>query len=140
MCLCVYAHVCVRTCVYARVRVCVCMYVCALTVTYNINIGCFVTNILLAVGLFGFFGGITNWIAMELFFVKVPLIYGRCVSVCACVSSSDHRNISGVVGKHYLMIRETFKRIVVEVLFSPTALDEYLQDERNNMNKLLNIG
>lgn len=84
--------------------------------------GCFVTNILLAVGLFGFFGGITNWIAMELFFVKVPLIYG-----------------SGVVGKHYLMIRETFKRIVVEVLFNPTALDEYLQDERNNMNKLLNI-
>ena len=47
---------------------------------------------------------------------------------------------SGVIGKHYLMIRETVKRIVVEVLFNPTALDEYLQDERNNMNKLLNIG
>ena len=38
------------------------------------------------------------------------------------------------------MIRETIKRIVVEVLFNPTALDEYLQDEQNNMNKLLNIG
>jgi len=45
-----------------------------------------------------------------------------------------------VIGKHYLMIRETVKRIVVDVLFNPTALDEYLQDERNSMNKLLNIG
>ena len=45
-----------------------------------------------------------------------------------------------MIGKHYVMIRETIKRIVIEVLFNPTALDEYLQDERNNMTKLLNIG
>ena len=44
-------------------------------------VGCFVVNILHAVGFFGFCGGITNWIAVELFFVKIPLIYGRCVIV-----------------------------------------------------------
>ena len=48
--------------------------------------------------------------------------------------------ISDVIGKHYLMIREVIKRIVVEVLFNPSALDEYLQDVQNNMNKLLNMG
>ena len=55
-----------------------------LAVTYIVFIalvGCFVVNILHAVGFFGFCGGITNWIAVELFFVKIPLIYGRCVIV-----------------------------------------------------------
>ena len=67
---------------------------------------------------------------------------GVCIHVYVYNVSSNHQYTltSGVIGKHYLTIREMIKRIVVEVLFNPTALDEYLQDEQNNMNKLLNIG
>ena len=54
-------------------------------------------------GFFGFFGGLTNWIAVELFFVKIPLIYGRCVScIYVCLSVCQFVSVSVcVVDKPY---------------------------------------
>ena len=60
---------------------------------FNTLVGCFVINILRAMGMFGFFGGIANWIAVEMLFVKIPLIYGRygivCCVVCSVLISSN---------------------------------------------------
>lgn len=74
-------------CVCTRARMCM---LCAVHVhVYNIITvaGCLVVSVLRAVSFFGFCGGITNWIAVELFFVKIPLIYGRYVYEYYCESS-----------------------------------------------------
>ena len=71
------------------VCVCVCLSVClcvCVIVTCSTLVGCLVVSILRAVSFFGFCGGITNWIAVELFFVKVPLIYGRYVCMYVIVN------------------------------------------------------
>ena len=35
----------------------------------------------MSIGLFAFSGGFTNWIAIQMLFYKIPLIYGQYVSV-----------------------------------------------------------
>ena len=33
-------------------------------------------RVLRAVGLFGFIGGVTNWVAIEMLFVRIPYLIG----------------------------------------------------------------
>ena len=42
-------------------------------------VGCISVRVLRAVGLFGFIGGITNWVAIEMLFVRVPFLIGTYV-------------------------------------------------------------
>ena len=59
----------------------------------------------LAVGLFGFAGGVTNWLAVKMLFDRVPLLYG-----------------SGVIPARFREIRQAVKDAIMEYFFD----EEYL--------------
>ena len=61
---------------------------------------------LLAAGVFGFAGGITNWLAVKMLFDRVPLLYG-----------------SGVIPNRFREIRATIKDLIMTHFFG----EEYLQ-------------
>ena len=60
----------------------------------------------LAVGLFGFAGGTTNWLAVKMLFDRVPLLYG-----------------SGVIPARFRAIREAVKDAIMRYFFD----EEYLR-------------
>merc|ERR1719486_359584 len=66
---------------------------------------------LLAFGLFGFAGGITNWLAVKMLFDKVPGLYG-----------------SGVIPNQFDEIRSAIKTAIMASFFDETFLREYLRD------------
>jgi len=61
---------------------------------------------LLAAGVFGFAGGITNWLAVKMLFDRVPLLYG-----------------SGVIPNRFREIRATIKGLIMTNFFD----EEYLR-------------
>jgi uncharacterized membrane protein YheB (UPF0754 family) len=61
---------------------------------------------LLAAGVFGFAGGITNWLAVKMLFDRVPLLYG-----------------SGVIPNRFREIRSTIKGLIMTHFFD----EEYLR-------------
>ena len=60
----------------------------------------------LAAGLFGFAGGVTNWLAVKMLFDRVPLLYG-----------------SGVIPARFRQIRATVKELIMHHFFA----EEYLR-------------
>ena len=65
----------------------------------------------LAAGLFGFAGGITNWLAVKMLFDRVPLLYG-----------------SGVVPSRFREIRETIKSLIMTHFFDEQYLRRFFAD------------
>lgn len=63
----------------------------------------------LAVGLFGFAGGVTNWLAVKMLFDKVPLLYG-----------------SGVIPMRFREIRQTVKDAIMRYFFDEEYLERFL--------------
>ena len=66
---------------------------------------------LLAAGLFGFAGGITNWLAVKMLFDRVPLLYG-----------------SGVVPGRFREIRETIKDLIMTHFFDEQYLRRFFAE------------
>ena len=66
---------------------------------------------LLAAGLFGFAGGITNWLAVKMLFDKVPLLYG-----------------SGVIPNRFREIRETVASLIMIHFFDADHLERFFAD------------
>lgn len=64
---------------------------------------------LIAFGLFGFAGGFTNWVALQMLFYRIPLVYG-----------------SGVIPSRHKKIRETVKNVVLSAFFDEGFLDKYV--------------
>mmetsp|Transcript_25627 Transcript_25627/g.84371 ORF Transcript_25627/g.84371 Transcript_25627/m.84371 type:complete len:307 (-) Transcript_25627:141-1061(-) len=64
---------------------------------------------LLAFGLFGFAGGVTNWLAVKMLFDEIPGVYG-----------------SGIIPKQFKQIRSTIKRMIIDTFFDPEFLKEQL--------------
>jgi len=60
-------------------------------------------------GLFGFAGGITNWLAIKMLFDRVPGLYG-----------------SGVIPNRFVEIRETVKNVIMGTFFDEEYLRKYL--------------
>jgi hypothetical protein len=85
--------------------------------------GCVSVRVLRAVGLFGFIGGVTNWVAIEMLFVRIPYLIG-----------------TGVVAKQYKELREGIRRIVVNTLFDPTAVSKYFSGQRKYAIEMLHLG
>mmetsp|Transcript_17824 Transcript_17824/g.21359 ORF Transcript_17824/g.21359 Transcript_17824/m.21359 type:complete len:280 (+) Transcript_17824:82-921(+) len=69
-------------------------------------------KIILAFGLFGFSGGLTNWIAIVMLFDEVPGLYG-----------------SGIIPKQFKQIRITMKNMIMDTFFDPKFLDKQLKDK-----------
>ena len=64
---------------------------------------------ILATGLFGFAGGVTNWLAVKMLFDKVPLLYG-----------------SGVIPARFREIRATIKTLIMTHFFDEEYLRRFL--------------
>ncbi|XP_065197501.1 uncharacterized protein LOC135829018 isoform X2 [Sycon ciliatum] len=65
-----------------------------------------------ALGLFGFSGGVTNWLAVKMLFDRIPLLIG-----------------SGVITRRFQEIRETIKQVILDTIFEPEAMQDYI-DQR----------
>eukprot|EP00116_Pleurobrachia_bachei_P009079 sb/3469341/ len=62
-----------------------------------------------AFGLFGFAGGVTNWLAIRMLFEKIPFLIG-----------------SGVLLSNFAEIRDNVKRTTMETYFDPGPLSNYV--------------
>eukprot|EP00004_Rigifila_ramosa_P002908 TRINITY_DN12971_c0_g1_i1.p2 TRINITY_DN12971_c0_g1~~TRINITY_DN12971_c0_g1_i1.p2 ORF type:complete len:294 (-),score=80.97 TRINITY_DN12971_c0_g1_i1:48-929(-) len=71
---------------------------------------------ILEFGLFGFAGGITNWLAVEMLFEKIPFLYG-----------------SGVIPTRFKEIRETVKNTILKTFFDPVFLERYLSQKADQL-------
>lgn len=65
---------------------------------------------ILAFGLFGFAGGVTNSLAIKMLFDRIPGVYG-----------------SGVIERQFMEIKDTIKKVIMETFFDPKYLEVYLQ-------------
>mmetsp|Transcript_34315 Transcript_34315/g.55703 ORF Transcript_34315/g.55703 Transcript_34315/m.55703 type:complete len:313 (-) Transcript_34315:73-1011(-) len=66
----------------------------------------------LTFGLFGFSGGVTNWLAVKMLFDKIPFLYG-----------------SGVIPRRFKEIREAVKKTIMTAFFNPEFLKKYLANQ-----------
>jgi len=66
---------------------------------------------LLAAGLFGLAGGLTNWLAVRMLFDRVPLLYG-----------------SGVIPARFREIRAAVRELVMSHFFAPDYVQRYLRE------------
>ncbi|KAL0238896.1 hypothetical protein PCE1_004587 [Barthelona sp. PCE] len=79
-----------------------------------------ITDIVLSFGIFGFSGGITNWLAIKMLFDKVPLLVG-----------------SGVITHKFKEIREAFKTMIMTMFFDERFLKRYFKTKGSEFfNKL----
>lgn len=67
---------------------------------------------ILAVGMFGFAGGVTNWLAVKMLFDRVPLLYG-----------------SGVIPNRFREIRTTIKDLIMEHFFDEEYLRRFFAEQ-----------
>jgi len=82
----------------------------------------FVPYLIFQFGLFGFAGGITNWLAIKMLFDKVPLLYG-----------------SGVIPSRFKEIRETVKNVIMATFFDEVYLKRYLEQKAMSLFGSLNL-
>ena len=66
---------------------------------------------LVAAGLFGFAGGVTNWLAVKMLFDRIPLLYG-----------------SGVIPSRFREIRETVKGLIMVHFFDEEYLSRFFAE------------
>ena len=77
---------------------------------------------ILSAGIFGFSGGITNWLAVKMLFERVPLLYG-----------------SGVIPNRFKDIRQAIKTTLMESFFDREYLETYLQEKSSDFLQSINI-
>lgn len=70
------------------------------------------TKLVRAAGLFGFSGGVTNWLAIKMLFDHVPGLVG-----------------SGVVTRQFKVIRQTVMETVLDTFFDAEYLGDYVVDK-----------
>eukprot|EP01083_Nonionella_stella_P089759 250581_1 len=66
----------------------------------------------LSLGLFGFAGGITNWLAVKMLFDQIPFLYG-----------------SGVIPRRFKEIRQTVKKTIMKTFFDEDYLRTYIHSK-----------
>lgn len=80
------------------------------------------TQLILAFGLFGFAGGITNWLAVKMLFDRIPFLWG-----------------SGVIPRRFKEIREAIKEQVMEMFFDKEFLSHYLGPRSRELMKSIDL-
>lgn len=68
--------------------------------------------------LFGFSGGVTNWLAVKMLFDKVPGLIG-----------------SGIITQQFKEIRQTVMETVLETFFDAEFLGNYVKDKADEFEK-----
>lgn len=77
---------------------------------------------LLAAGVFGFAGGITNWLAVKMLFDRVPLLYG-----------------SGVIPNRFKEIRATIKSLIMTHFFDEDYLRRFFEEHGSQLTGGTNL-
>ena len=77
---------------------------------------------ILSFGLFGFAGGVTNWLAVKMLFDKIPGVIG-----------------SGVIPKQFKQIRAAIREMVMEMFFDAAFLKEYLGPRSKELITSINL-
>ena len=77
----------------------------------------------LSFGLFGFAGGVTNWLAILMLFDRVPFLIG-----------------SGVIPRRFKEIRATVKETIMDTFFDKEYLEAYLQERAKGVMSSLDLG
>ena len=77
----------------------------------------------LSLGLFGFAGGLTNWLAIKMLFDRIPGLIG-----------------SGVIPRRFKEIRETVKTTIMNTFFDEEYLEAYLQERAKGLLASLGLG
>jgi len=81
-----------------------------------------VVQMIYAFGLFGFAGGVTNWLAIKMLFDRVPGLYG-----------------SGVIPNRFKEIRETVKNVIMATFFDEEYLKKYLTTKAESLLASINL-
>lgn len=76
----------------------------------------------LAFGLFGFAGGITNWLAVKMLFDRVPGLAG-----------------SGVIPRRFKEIRQVVKDTIMQTFFDQAYLEKYAGQKLKEISASLNL-
>ncbi len=82
----------------------------------------FITELVFNAGLFGFAGGITNWIAIKMLFDRVPFLIG-----------------SGVIPRKFKLIRKTIKDIIINTFFDSSFLSGYVKRQAGVLVEGINV-
>jgi hypothetical protein len=86
-----------------------------------------IANFVFSFGLFGFAGGITNWLAVKMLFDRVGVdpyfLYG-----------------SGVIPLQFKAIREALKNMILKMFFDRTFLKKYLNERATGVLQGLDLG
>ena len=77
---------------------------------------------ILAFGLFGFAGGVTNWLAVKMLFDRIPLLIG-----------------SGVIPRRFRDILGALKTMILETFFEKRFLREYLSTRSGNLLEKVDV-
>jgi uncharacterized membrane protein YheB (UPF0754 family) len=80
------------------------------------------SRFVLAFGLFGFAGGITNWLAVKMLFDRIPFLLG-----------------SGVIPRQFKEIRKAIKDAVLQMFFDKSFLESYLGPRSRELLKSLDL-
>lgn len=84
-------------------------------------------SFLVSFGLFGFSGGITNWLAVKMLFDKIGVepyyLWG-----------------SGVIPRQFIAIREAVKNMILKMFFDRTFMQRYLNDRAKGMLEGVDLG
>ena len=77
------------------------------------------SNIFYSIGFFALSGSVTNWLAVQMLFEKVPFLYG-----------------SGVILDRFLDIKEGIKNLVLEELFSDDKINQFFENKYKSEGKV----
>nr|XP_058971401.1 uncharacterized protein LOC131797741 isoform X1 [Pocillopora verrucosa] len=70
-------------------------------------------EVLMAAGLFGFTGGVTNWVGIKLIFNRIPGLF-----------------FSGAIIKNFVTARKLMANFILEAFFSPSQVRNYINDKK----------
>lgn len=82
-----------------------------------------VVQYLVAFGVFGFAGGITNWLAVEMLFTKIPGIAG-----------------SGVILRQFVPIRESIKSMMMQMFFEVEFMRAHISARALELVRDIDVG
>lgn len=79
-------------------------------------------EVLMAAGLFGFTGGVTNWVGLKLIFNRIPGLF-----------------FSGAISKNFVTARKLMANFILEEFFSPSQVRTYVKDKKSSYLKAEHI-
>lgn len=98
------------------------VFLCGILLRWWLGRENWVASLVLAFGLFGFAGGLTNSIAVTMLFDRIPFLVG-----------------SGVIPRRFKDILEALKTMIMDTFFEEKFLKQYLSERSQDLAKSLDL-